>query len=456
MSARVLVVDDIDFNVKLLDTKLKQEYYTVFSAYNGKEAITKAKEMQPDIILMDIMMPEMDGFEATKIIKADPDLGHIPIIMVTALNAQEDKVKGLECGADDFLTKPINDVALFARLKSLVRMKTMLDELRLRDKTSLELGVSTDGQKKRNSLEGAKVLLIEDDIIQVEKIKNRLANNKIEVDIADKLEKIVNCLNQKDYSLIIVSTLLLSTDGLRLCSELRSHDKARNVPILMIVDENDERTLHKGLEMGVNDYLISPVDMNELMARCTTQIKRKNYQDQLKQNYLATVTQSVTDGLTKLHNRRYFDTHFANMVNQAKSLNKDISLIIIDIDNFKKVNDTYGHQAGDAVLQEVSRRVELGIRTSDMSARFGGEEFVVVLPETNSAGAKFVAERLRMILQDVEFEIPVAPKFLSCTASFGIAGLRQGDTAEEVIKRADACLYKAKSSGKNICVSDSD
>ncbi len=456
MTARVLVVDDIDFNVKLLDTKLKQEYYTVFSAYNGKEAIVKAKEVQPDIILMDIMMPEMDGFEATKIIKADPEIGHIPIIMVTALNAQEDKVKGLECGADDFLTKPINDTALFARLKSLVRMKTMLDELRLRDKTSAELGVASEGQKKKTSIEGAKVLLIEDDIIQVEKIKNRLASNRVEVDIADNMEKIVRCLNQKDYSLIIVSTLLLSTDGLRLCSELRSHDKARNVPVLIIVDENDDRTLHKGLEMGVNDYLISPVDLNELMARSTTQIKRKIFQDQLKQNYLSTVTQSVTDGLTQLHNRRYFDTHFANMVNQAKSMNKDISMIMIDVDNFKPVNDTHGHQAGDAVLKEMSRRIDLGIRTSDMSARFGGEEFVVVLPETNAASAKFVAERLRMIINDAQFEIPANPKFITCSASFGIAGLKQGDTAEDIIKRADACLYKAKAAGKNRCVSDSD
>jgi two-component system, cell cycle response regulator len=456
MTARVLVVDDIDFNVKLLDTKLKQEYYTVFVAYNGKEALVKAKETQPDIILMDIMMPEMDGFDATKILKADPDLGHIPIIMVTALNAQEDKVKGLECGADDFLTKPINDTALFARLRSLVRMKVMLDELRLRDKTSKELGVAQDKVDKRNSLEGANVLLIEDDVIQVEKIKKRLFNNKINVDVAETLEKIISSLDQKDYSLIIVSTLLLSTDGLRLCSELRSHDKARNVPILIIVDENDERTLHKGLEMGVNDYLVSPVDLNELMARCTTQIRRKNYQDQLKDNYLATVTQSVTDGLTGLHNRRYFDTHFANMVSQAQSLGRNLSVIMVDIDHFKKVNDDYGHQAGDAVLKEVSRRLELGIRTSDMSSRFGGEEFVIVLPETNGESAGYVAERLRMIIEDVEFAIPVEPKQITCTASFGVASLRPGDTAEGLIKRADTCLYKAKESGRNKFVSDTE
>ncbi len=454
MSARVLVVDDIEFNVKLLDTKLKQEYYTVFAAYNGKEAIEKVRETHPDIILMDVMMPEMDGFESTRIIKADPEFGHIPVIMVTALNAQEDKVKGLECGADDFLTKPINDMALFTRLRSLVRMKVMLDELRLRDKTSQELGVSSNSQGDRERIEGARILLIEDDVIQVEKIKNRLENSKLKVDIADTLEKILSALDQNDYSLIIVSTLLLSTDGLRLCSELRTHDKARNVPILIIVDENDERTLNKGFEMGVNDYLVSPIDLNELMARCTTQIKRKKYQDQLKENYLTTVTQSVTDGLTGLHNRRYFDTHFANMVAQSKTLNKNLSILVIDIDHFKNVNDQYGHQSGDAVLKEFGRRVEACIRTSDMSARFGGEEFVIILPETSLESAGYVAERLRMIIEDVNFEIPVAPNEIGITASIGVAALRPDDTVESLIKRADSNLYKAKQTGRNKFVSE--
>jgi len=147
MTARILVVDDVDFNVKLLDAKLKQDYYQVFTASNGVQAVAKAKEIKPDLILMDVMMPEMDGFEATQIIKSDPNLSFIPIIIVTALNAQEDKVRGLEAGADDFLTKPINDKALMTRLKSLVRLKVMDDELRLRDQTGREFGVIQRGLK---------------------------------------------------------------------------------------------------------------------------------------------------------------------------------------------------------------------------------------------------------------------------------------------------------------------
>jgi two-component system cell cycle response regulator len=455
MTARVLVVDDIDFNVKLLNTRLKQEYYTVFEAINGKQAIEKVKQVNPDIILMDIMMPEMDGFEATKIIKNDPETEHIPIVMVTALNAQEDRVKGLECGADDFLTKPINDTALFARIKSLVRLKTMFDELRLRDKASQQMGITSSTDiEARHRIEGAKVLLIEDDVIQSEKIKDRLKTAKIEVDITENLADSIAAVERKDYHLIMVSTLLVAEDGLRLCSELRSQDKARNIPVLILVDEHDERAINKGLEMGVNDYLITPIDFNEMMARCKTQIIKKNYQDQLKDKYVSTVEQSVKDGLTGLHNRRFFDTHFANLVEQSKASRKDLSVVMVDIDHFKSVNDKYGHQAGDAVLKEVSRRLTMSLRAADMSARYGGEEFVVLLPETDVQSAKYVTERLRLLVENNEFDISVEPKQIKCTASFGLAALKEGDTPDSLLKRADECLYKAKETGRNKFVSD--
>ncbi|MFI4983803.1 MAG: PleD family two-component system response regulator [Rickettsiales bacterium] len=449
MTARVLVVDDIDFNVKLLDTKLKQEYYNVFTAFNGKEAIQKAKEVQPDIILMDIMMPEMDGFEATRIIKSQEETMHIPIIMVTALHAQEDRVRGLEAGADDFLTKPINDQALMIRLKSLVRLKLMIDELRLRDQTSQHFGVTPETMEKRNKIEGSNVLVIEDDVVQAKKIKDKLMAKGLNVDVCETAEVANDFIAAKKYALLIISTLLFSADGLRLCSEFRSKDELRHTPILIMIDEHDERTLTKGLEIGVNDYLLTPIDANELMARVTTQIRRKNYQDQLKDNYLSSIAQSITDGLTGLHNRRYFDTHFNNMVNQAKTMNKKLSVIMVDVDHFKKVNDTYGHQSGDEVLKEVSRRVQLGVRTADLCARYGGEEFVIVLPDTDAAGAKVVGERLRSYVEGMPFPVPVEPKTIKCTASFGVSELKADDTCESLLGRADQGLYKAKEGGRN-------
>ena len=141
MTARVLVVDDLEPNVKLLEAKLRAEYFDVVSAYSGQEAVDTAISDQPDIILLDVMMPGMDGFEACRRIKENPETMHIPIVMVTALDQQTDRVVGLEAGADDFLTKPVEDLALFARVRSLSRLKMMTDELRARYATGKGLGV---------------------------------------------------------------------------------------------------------------------------------------------------------------------------------------------------------------------------------------------------------------------------------------------------------------------------
>jgi two-component system cell cycle response regulator len=454
MTAKVLVVDDIDFNVKLLDIKLKQEYYLVYTAVNGKDAIEKARQIQPDIILMDVMMPEMDGFEATHIIKMDKDLAHIPVIMVTALNAQEDKIKGLEAGADDFLTKPINDQALISRLKSLVRLKLMTDELRIRDITGKSFGISSDFIEKRNKVEGARVLLIEDDPTQVGKIIDKLKTKLINVDLVSNYDDAIKLINTNEYSLLIVSTLLVEHDGLRLCSELRSIEKIRHTPILILVDENDERTLEKGLEIGVNDYLLSPIDLNELLARVVTQIKKKNFQDELKENYLNSLTLSITDPLTGLYNRRYFDTHIINLVNQSKISARTLSVLMIDIDNFKDCNDTYGHQAGDLILKEIAKYLTDNLRAMDLCARYGGEEFVVILTDANLEEAAAIGERIRKAIESKDITLKDNQK-LKITISVGAAELTSIDSPEDLIKRADSHLYKAKNSGKNNVVAHS-
>ncbi len=454
MTARILVVDDVEFNVKLLDTKLKQDYYQVYTASNGKEAVEKAKEIKPDIILMDVMMPEMDGFEATRIIKSDPNLSFIPIIIVTALNAQEDKVRGLEAGADDFLTKPINDHALMTRLKSLVRLKVMDDELRLRDKTGREFGVIQNNQASRNNLEDSMVLVIEDDKLQYNRISEKLITIGVKSIQSNNINGLVNGFDSTDYSLIIISTLLLENDGLRFCSELKSLDKYRHTPILILVDESDETTITRGLDLGVNDYLLSPIEPNELMARCITQIKRKKYQDDLKLNYLSSMQQSLVDGLTNLYNRRYLETHIRNMIDNSKFAEKSIALLMIDIDHFKKINDTYGHQSGDAVLVEVARRLASNLRITDLSARYGGEEFVVILTAINIELANCIAERIRVNIESTPFAIPVAPFQISCTLSIGLTFLNDGDKLDELISRADQNLYKAKKFGRNKLITD--
>lgn len=453
MTALVLVVDDLAPNLKLLEAKLTAEYYDVITATNGFEAIEQAQTNHPDIILLDVMMPGMDGFETCKKLKADPKTSHIPVVMVTALNEPSDRVRGLESGADDFLTKPINDTALFARVSSLVRLKIMIDELRLRDQTNLQLGEAASDSDNDERFRNARILVVDDDIIQGEQVIDNLEQHH-QATLLDDVETTVAQADAGGYDLIIVSTQMIDADGLRICSQLRSQEATRHVPLLMLVDEDDQHSLIKGLEMGINDYIISPIDFNELTARVRTQIKRKVYQDALKKNYRQSISMAITDNLTGLYNRHYLSQHLDSLVKDAHVTGKPLSLAMMDMDHFKLVNDTYGHQAGDEVLVELSRRITNSIRGSDLAARFGGEEFVIVMPDTPLANAKDVAERLRCFIEFGPFLIQSHEVgSINKTISIGMAGLRTGEDAESLMKRADLALYEAKENGRNkVCL----
>src|SRR5581483_3912155 len=276
MTARVLVVDDIVANIKLLEARLTAEYFEVVTAMNGPEALEICARGQCDIVLLDIMMPGMDGFEVCRRIKANPRTSHIPVIIVTALDQPVDRVKGLEAGADDFLTKPVNDIALITRVKSLVRLKMLTDELLTRATTSNEIGL--DDYLDAGSLDGlnGNILLVEDMPASVERVKQTLAPHHTIDHEADPQEALFKAADG-DYDLAIVSLTLAKIDGLRLCSQLRSLDRTRLVPILVIVDPEDNARLLRGLDLGVNDYLVRPIDKNEMLARVRTQVRRKRF-----------------------------------------------------------------------------------------------------------------------------------------------------------------------------------
>src|SRR5438105_6240987 len=162
MTARVLVVDDMPVNVRLLEAKLSAEYFHVLSASSGAEALEKVRQELPDIVLLDVMMPGMDGFEVCRRMKQDPTCAHIPVVMVTALDQPADRLAGLRAGADDFLTKPVDDLSMFARVRSLVRVKTMVEELRMREETRQSLGLSDVRDAGIEAQPTGKVLFVND------------------------------------------------------------------------------------------------------------------------------------------------------------------------------------------------------------------------------------------------------------------------------------------------------
>jgi two-component system cell cycle response regulator len=258
-----------------------------------------------------------------------------------------------------------------------------------------------------------------------------------------------------NYDLVIVSLGLQNFDGLRLCSQIRSLERTRSVPILAVAEADNNQRLVRGLEIGVNDYLIRPIDKNEMLARVRTQIKKKRYSERLRDNVQMSIEMAITDALTGLFNRRYMETHLATLVEQAAARGKPIAVLVVDIDFFKAVNDSYGHDAGDDVLREFALRIRKSIRNIDLACRYGGEEFVIVMPETDVAVATLVAERLRRRIATEPFAIQGGTRNLDVTISIGIAALGEaGDNAAAILKRADTALYRAKRDGRNRVVPD--
>ncbi|MCC3304708.1 PleD family two-component system response regulator [Sneathiella sp. HT1-7] len=448
MSARILVVDDVIPNVKILEAKLSVEYYDVVTAYNGPDALEIAQSQLPDLILLDVMMPQMDGFEVCRCLKADQRTAHIPVVMVTALSEAADRVQGLESGADDFLTKPVDDLALFARVKSLLRLKMMMDEFRLREETSSELGVISMSDRKEEAIQRARILVIDDNEYSVRMMKDIYAET-YDITLEPDMEEALVLLRGGDYDLAVVSLDSANYDPLRLCSKIRSLEETRQLPILTLVDDSDRDKLIKGMEIGVNDYVMRPIDANELIVRTRTQILRKQYQDRLRHNFHRSMELAVTDSLTGLYNRRYMSNHLDALLQRAKLDYKPVCVMIMDIDFFKRVNDTHGHDVGDEVIREFSERIGASVRGIDLACRYGGEEFVVVMPDTDLSVASTVSERLRRQISEKPFSASKGALELDLTCSIGVTVSKEEENSDRLLKRADEALYKAKGDGRN-------
>ena len=454
MTARVLVVDDIPTNVKLLDARLTAEYFEVLTANSGQEALDICAQHPVDIILLDVMMPGMDGFETCRRLKADPHTHHIPVIMITALDQPSDRVQGLEAGADDFLTKPPDDMQLLARVKSLVRLKMLTDELRARAQTGRDIADEAAQLALGNiDAENGNILIVDDDVRSVQRLQNYLEPVH-HVDVLNDPTSVAMQIADKDYEVVLVSMGLVDFDPLRVCSQLRTLEQTRNLPIILVADEGDRAKIVRGLELGVNDFIVRPIERHELSARVRTQIKRQRYAVELRESVNNTMAMAVIDGLTGLYNRRYFERHASLMLEKAIEQGRDLAVVMLDIDFFKPVNDTHGHSVGDVVLKEFAVRMQRSIRGVDLACRYGGEEFVILMPDASQAQAQNIAERVRKSISETAFCVGDG-LMLDITVSLGVAlNHQQGDTPDSLLKRADMALYRAKNEGRNCVIFD--
>lgn len=447
MSARILVVDDLEANRRLLEAKLSADYYDVITAQRGEEAVQLAKRERPDLILLDVMMPGgIDGYEACRRLKAQAETRHIPVVILTTLDDRESKVRGLQAGAEEFLTKPIDDVQLMARVKSLIGLKVVIDELRAREASGKRLGVIDDEARdplEQHRLTAGTVLVVDDNATQIKRIKAALG-----------VEHRVTVVGEADAAptpdLVVVSVTAKSFDGFRVVARMRSGEPTRQLPILAIVEADDSKRAVRALELGAHDIIVRPIDEEEIVARARTLMRRKRYMDALRHRLDQSFELAITDQLTGLYNRRFLFGQLGPLVQRSQCGGDTVSVMTIDIDHFKRCNDAYGHDVGDAVLREFAVRLGSNTRPSDFACRMGGEEFVVIMPRTSGDIACLAAERLRRSICASSFIIPGMQQSLEITVSIGVAASTEtDDTAESVVKRADEALYEAKRSGRN-------
>ncbi|MDR3523857.1 MAG: PleD family two-component system response regulator [Acetobacteraceae bacterium] len=446
MTARILVVDDVPANVRLLETRLAAEYYQVASAQDGVEAIRAAHSYQPDLIFLDVMMPNMDGYEACRRLKADQETLHIPVVMVTALTEPSERLLGLEAGADDFLTKPVELDTLLARTRSLVRLKRMLDELRARGETARALGVAGESPIV-TSIAGARALVVDDDDESAQDIQDALSREGVIPGRASSEAEALALADAVPFDLIVLSVSLKNDDPLRLASRLRAADSTHDIPLLLVAEREQRERILRGFDLGANDWLLRPMDDNELRARSRNLIKRKFYQDRLRADVGSALEMALTDPLTGFYNQRYLMRHLRGLL--VSNQGGGIAVMMIDVDHFKSINDQFGHPVGDQALKAIAEVLRSRTRVFDTVARYGGEEFVVVMPGASLEEMEAAGERLRAAVDELVFS-PLPGVQIHMTVSVGLAFCEAINIAPEVlIKAADQAMYQAKNTGRN-------
>ncbi|MBW1868703.1 MAG: diguanylate cyclase [Deltaproteobacteria bacterium] len=297
------------------------------------------------------------------------------------------------------------------------------------------------------------ILIAEDDPVSRMLLEKTLVKAGYEVATVTNGREALESFSKKFFPIVLTDWMMPEMDGLQLCRAIRKNISTGYVFIFILTARDSIDNMVAGLEAGADDYLTKPINRPELMARLKTATRVLELEKSLKDANEEITILAITDTLTGCYNRTFMDDHLPKEIKRAIRYKHPISLIMLDIDNFKQVNDTYGHQAGDEVLKELVRSINRSIRGNvDWVARYGGEEFLVVFPETDFERAELLAERLRRDIS--QNTIRFKEKEIQITASFGVTGFTSSGTLKEVayeamISLADKSLYQAKEEGRN-------
>ncbi|MEJ6389321.1 diguanylate cyclase [Gymnodinialimonas ulvae] len=453
MAGRILIVDDVATNRIVMKVKLAAACYEVEQAENGAEALRAAREGKPDLILLDIMMPDMSGVDVCRALKADPATAAIPVVLITALSDHDAKMEGLEAGADDFLIKPVEEVTLLARVRSLLRARDTVREWQGGDDTVAAFGFAEQAAGFNGKVAPGKIALVAPGqrgaILWKAAIDDRIGAEVRVIPREAALSQASSAEGEATDVFVISVDLAQRNEGLRLLSDLRSRPGTRHAATIMILPDGDTERAAIALDLGASDVLHDPFDAKELAIRISAQLDRKRQSDRMRAGVRAGLEAAVIDPLTGLHNRRYAIPQLERMLARP---GPGPAVMMLDLDHFKQVNDTHGHMAGDKILKQVAARLRTELRNGDLLARIGGEEFLIGLTTINHANAMDCAQRLCRSIGDLAFDIGTEVP-VRVTASVGLAYPSQSATCfttpEIMIHEADTALYRAKSDGRN-------
>ncbi|MGB9731167.1 MULTISPECIES: GGDEF domain-containing response regulator [Calditerrivibrio] len=420
----VLVVEDSKFFQKVLENEFRElEYNVTFvsSINEAKNILSVNKKFH--LATVDIELPDGSGLDFCREVKSNPAFNYLQLLVITSSNDEDSREKAFESGAIAFIKK--DEVP--HRLKSYIK-----------NIHSIISNISYS-----NNL----VILLEDNDFQRKYIKSTLEFAGLKVIDFSNNESLIEYLenNKPIVDLAIFNYFLDGQNCLKSILYLKETKLYEQVPIIMLTVSNDLSHKYELFMIGATDFILKPFDTGDFYLRIRNQLKTKYLIDMLDaKNKLLTIS-SITDDLTKLYNRRFFWETIEKEHKRHSRINSEYSIIMLDIDHFKKINDNFGHGTGDLVLTDVAFSLKNAVRNTDIVARYGGEEFIILLPDTKKDNAIVVANK---ILNSIR-EIPVNFRTEPITASIGLASSREENNYEKIISLADERLYKAKNNGRN-------
>lgn len=454
MSGHILIADNVMSYRVLTRARLLIAHYNVVTANAISDAQGIIEAEAPDLAIIGADQADDAAIKLIQQLKADPKTSSTAILAVSDKGLTAAREAALLAGADDVLERSASEALLLASIRNLMRNRNEDADLKLREETREALGFAepmASFEKPAGHAKGT-IALVAANTQTAEGWKSTLVaqlRDRIEILNPDQLLELDETHIQPDVY-VIEADMRHHHDGLSLITDLRSRSAAKGAGIVAVFSPDDEEGAVHALDLGANAVVDTRFTSVELVERIRAQLRRKSRQDQLRQEITDGLQLAVTDPLTGLKNRRYAMSSLARIAESSHRSGQPFAVMMLDLDWFKRVNDEFGHPAGDAVLKDAAQRIANGVRTDDVVARLGGEEFIVVMPDTAPEAAQAAGERLRQTIETVAFEIAGVETPLDLTVSIGIAVAAGGTAAEELIREADRALYSAKSEGRNL------